>query len=827
MDRTIIRKSAVALLGLIIHVMGSPSTYAGPLQQAEVNKIVNDVRVVEPQKSKARPAKVRDVIKDDLAVKTGVQSRAELLFQDQTLTRLGSDTLFSFKTGTRNMMLDRGTMLLQVPKGLGGARIQTAAVTAAITGTTIMMENIPGKHVKVVVLEGSLRLSVNGRVGEAVVLNAGKMIIIGAKDKRMPKPVTVDLRKLVKTAALVDPDKFRGTAKIKVAPLPSIGLIEKEIALQDADKAKGQLAETNLLIQGDGTQVVIASQETMSALDGATKGTSSPAVLVSLDDRSKPSTILTAAQINPILPTKDSGSDRPSLINPLPIVDLINDVGSDIDGAIGGSPGSGSSGGGTSGGGGGTTPPAPLPPIITPVVETVDAVVDTVTGTFTPPTITPSVNIATDVVAADVTLTGIVDDLTVSGAVTTNNLTFDAGASVSFDEAIQVDVLVGAGSTISLAEPVGGSILSLDSPIVTASSLNATASIQITGVLQPVISTDLLVRAPAISVLGGIDATGRGSSALPLVGTAAGAGGVVILEGDALQIDATPTGINGIKADGGDAALLSLGTGGSGGAVYLGTETRPITGDVTIAKDISATTGANATILQKGGQGGTVSVVAGGAINVQSNIRVSDKAAGRASASGGRIRLDSRKTTGTAISISNSSQLLSLLDNAAPGPGGRIEFVSAGGDILIDGSTAQADKGTVEIRNTGAGNIVLNNATLRGDVVKANVLGANGQLLIGGGSIDANSAIKLYASGANGSVVVTDNVTLNGNSVKTIAGNTVTINNGKIVTVNGLRTANVFTNNPNYTGSGGNGSTTGKFGGRGATTKPFNQRPAY
>ena len=34
-------------------------------------------------------------------------------------------------------------MLLQVPKGLGGAKIHTAAVTAAITGTTIMMDIAP------------------------------------------------------------------------------------------------------------------------------------------------------------------------------------------------------------------------------------------------------------------------------------------------------------------------------------------------------------------------------------------------------------------------------------------------------------------------------------------------------------------------------------------------------------------------------------------------------------------------------------------------------------------------------------------------------------
>ena len=100
----------------------TPCAYAGPLQQAAVNQIVNDVKVVDPAKG-ARPAALKEIIRDDLAVRTGIQSRTELLFQDDTLTRLGAETIFSFKAGSRDLKLDRGTMLLQVPKDHGGARI--------------------------------------------------------------------------------------------------------------------------------------------------------------------------------------------------------------------------------------------------------------------------------------------------------------------------------------------------------------------------------------------------------------------------------------------------------------------------------------------------------------------------------------------------------------------------------------------------------------------------------------------------------------------------------------------------------------------------------
>ena len=218
----------------------------GPLTEARVTKIINKVQVVDPAKG-AHAAALQETIKDEIELKTGVKSRPELLFQDNTLTRIGPETSFSFKAGTRDMSLERGTMLLQVPKGLGGAKIRTAAVTAAITGTTIMMEYTPGKHVKVLVLEGSLRLSVNGRFGDSVVLRPGRMIMMRPDAKRIPPPVSVDLKRIVRTSSLVNMSKKNGPQ------LPSADLIEKEIAQQTHEKANADLIETDLVIHGSGT----------------------------------------------------------------------------------------------------------------------------------------------------------------------------------------------------------------------------------------------------------------------------------------------------------------------------------------------------------------------------------------------------------------------------------------------------------------------------------------------------------------------------------------------------------------------------------------------
>src|SRR5437762_187068 len=233
---------------------------AGPLTSAEVTKIINRVSLIEPAKG-ARPAVVRDVIKDDRGLQTGARSRSELLFQDNTLTRVGAETFFSFKTGTRDLTLEKGSMLLQVPKGLGGAKIHTAAVTAAITGTTIMMEYSPGQYLKVLVLEGSLRLSRNGSFGNSLVLHPGKMVIMRPDAKKIPDPIDVDLAEIIRTSTLVN---FPGSNI-----LPSMSFIQAAINDQARELTKGTLVPTNL-VMGHGTNVVLAPKDQLSKTVGGT-----------------------------------------------------------------------------------------------------------------------------------------------------------------------------------------------------------------------------------------------------------------------------------------------------------------------------------------------------------------------------------------------------------------------------------------------------------------------------------------------------------------------------------------------------------------------------
>jgi hypothetical protein len=106
---------------------------AADLKEAKVTQVIQDVRVL-PSNAAPRPAAVNDNVRQGTAVQTGVQSRSELTFKDQTITRLGEKTTFSVGEGARAIDLGSGQFLLYVPKKSGGAKVKMGPVTAAITG---------------------------------------------------------------------------------------------------------------------------------------------------------------------------------------------------------------------------------------------------------------------------------------------------------------------------------------------------------------------------------------------------------------------------------------------------------------------------------------------------------------------------------------------------------------------------------------------------------------------------------------------------------------------------------------------------------------------
>ena len=232
---------------------------AEKFDRAEVTKIINEVKLLTGTK-KSRPASKGSVVRGDTAVRTGLKSRAQMDFPDASIVRLGANSVFSFMKGQRDVDLEKGTILMQVPKALGRTKIRTSSISAAITGTTILIEYVPpitnaaGEVItpgtfKAIVIEGSLELELNNVPGQTLVLKAGEMAAFPTNIKELPKKFVIDLERLVKTSNLIEGD---------MGPLPHRPLVVREVEIQNEKKKEGRLVEVS----------AIRNPEKMAPLEG-------------------------------------------------------------------------------------------------------------------------------------------------------------------------------------------------------------------------------------------------------------------------------------------------------------------------------------------------------------------------------------------------------------------------------------------------------------------------------------------------------------------------------------------------------------------------------
>ena len=167
---------------------------------ARVTQAIRNVQLLAPHAA-PRPASINDNVRAGTAVRTGSDSRAELTFTDQTLARLGGNSVLSFGEGGFDVA--NGSILLYLPKSSGGGRINTAVATAAGSSFTAMAEYRPKSWIKFIVLEGHATASLEHDPGETRALRAGQMIIVRADATKLPEPQEVDFSKLIKTSLLV------------------------------------------------------------------------------------------------------------------------------------------------------------------------------------------------------------------------------------------------------------------------------------------------------------------------------------------------------------------------------------------------------------------------------------------------------------------------------------------------------------------------------------------------------------------------------------------------------------------------------------------------
>ena len=211
--------------------------------QARVTQVVQDVKVV-PTGAAARPAAVNETVHKGSAVQTGTQSRSELTFQDQSITRLGEKTIFSVGGDARSIELGSGQFLLYVPKKAGGAKVKMGSVTAAITGTTVLGNVNPNGIVEFTVLEGTANVRLDS-VGQCLRIHAGQKVTYDPITGKLGDPVDVDIQKQLSSPLVAD-----------FGQLPSATLINQEVQLRG--KANDDLARA---VSASGATIGTATPE--------------------------------------------------------------------------------------------------------------------------------------------------------------------------------------------------------------------------------------------------------------------------------------------------------------------------------------------------------------------------------------------------------------------------------------------------------------------------------------------------------------------------------------------------------------------------------------
>ena len=237
-------------------------TWGGPLNQARVTAIIHRVDLL-PTSAAQHPAALRDEVPEGTVVRTGRDSRVELTFDNQVVTRLNANALFNFK-GRSDCDLIQGAVLIQAPKGINAVRIHAAGVALAISGATAVLEYQPGVF-KVLVLEGTGRLYRPDHLGDSVLVQPGQMVF-GNPNAALSDPVDFDVDRFVKTCRLIR----------HFPPLQSEKLIAAASQQQQREKSRKILIDTNLVIFGGGTAVTVVNPVTSDATNGIASAPGSP-----------------------------------------------------------------------------------------------------------------------------------------------------------------------------------------------------------------------------------------------------------------------------------------------------------------------------------------------------------------------------------------------------------------------------------------------------------------------------------------------------------------------------------------------------------------------
>jgi hypothetical protein len=145
---SLLQKLAIGII--IASLIITPVNAQSVLKRAELYKIRNQVDLSRQNQPTWNPAQPGEAIVPQDAVRTGANSRAELLFNEGTLVRTGAGTIFRFAPGKRNFELDSGAALVMIRPGQGQSTITTPEARVQSQGTALFLQHDPDRNASLI-----------------------------------------------------------------------------------------------------------------------------------------------------------------------------------------------------------------------------------------------------------------------------------------------------------------------------------------------------------------------------------------------------------------------------------------------------------------------------------------------------------------------------------------------------------------------------------------------------------------------------------------------------------------------------------------------------
>ncbi len=133
--------SSLAIAKLIACVAIQPAIATTPVKEAEIYKVRNQVEINYQDNSDWDKAKVGDRLVPKDSVRTGANSRADILFDEGTLVRTGAGTTFRFPQGRRSFELTSGAALIMIRPEQGQSTINTPQAKVVSQGTALFVQH--------------------------------------------------------------------------------------------------------------------------------------------------------------------------------------------------------------------------------------------------------------------------------------------------------------------------------------------------------------------------------------------------------------------------------------------------------------------------------------------------------------------------------------------------------------------------------------------------------------------------------------------------------------------------------------------------------------